>query len=132
MPGLAAKCTAIAGRAAVRIDLTGQERVELASRLRRRKVGREDPPEAEIVLLVPDGITNKAIARPLGITRVTVALWRERFAAKRLSDEPRSGAPKKLAMTRLPRWRQRRWRICPSRRRTRSPARWLARPAWRR
>src|SRR5215472_595709 len=39
---------------------------------------------------------NLAIAERLGITRVTVATWRGRFAAKRLQglrDEPRPGTP---------------------------------------
>src|SRR5881396_1296541 len=54
---------------------------------------------AEIVLLAADGATNLAIAEQLGVTRVTVATWRKRFAAKRLdglADEPRPGAPRKI------------------------------------
>ena len=54
---------------------------------------------AEIVLLAADGMSNQAIANRLGITRVTVATWRRRFAAKRLeglADEPRPGAPRKI------------------------------------
>ena len=54
---------------------------------------------AEIVLLAADGASNMAIAERLGITRVTVATWRKRFAAKRLdglADEPRPGAPRKI------------------------------------
>jgi transposase len=54
---------------------------------------------AEIVLLAADGMTNLAIAERLGITRVTVATWRGRFAARRLDglvDEPRPGAPRKI------------------------------------
>lgn len=89
----------MAGRAAVRIDLQEHERAELAARLRRRKVGRADAMRAEIVLLAADGVSNKAIAERLGITRVTVATWRTRFAARRfdgLTDEPRPGAPRKI------------------------------------
>jgi transposase len=51
------------------------------------------------VLLAADGTTNLAIAEQLGVTRVTVATWRKRFAAKRLeglADEPRPGAPRKI------------------------------------
>src|SRR5512132_2722642 len=54
---------------------------------------------AEIVLLAADGMTNLAIAERRGITRVTVATWRGRFAAGRLdslADEPRPGAPRKI------------------------------------
>ena len=51
------------------------------------------------MLLAADGQTNVAIAERLAITRLTVATWRKRFAAKRLDglvDEPRPGAPRKL------------------------------------
>jgi transposase len=87
----------MAGRAAVFIELTEAERAELASRLRRRKVGRGDAVRAGIVLLAADGLSNVAIAARLGITRVTVATWRKRFAVRRLDgllDEPRPGAPR--------------------------------------
>jgi transposase len=87
------------GRPAVRIELSEAERAELASRLRRRKVARADALRAEIVLLAAEGTSNMAIAEHLGITRVTVATWRNRFAAKRLDgllDEPRPGAPRTI------------------------------------
>src|SRR5512132_342193 len=85
--------------AAVRIELNDAERSELQARARRRKIARADAMRAEIVLLAADGMTNLAIAERLGITRVTVAMWRGRFAAKRLDglvDEPRPGAPRKI------------------------------------
>jgi transposase len=87
-------------RAAVRIELNEAERSELRARARRRKIARVDAMRAEIVLLAADGMTTLAIAERLGITRVTVAMWRGRFAAKRLDglvDEPRPGAPRKIA-----------------------------------
>lgn len=85
--------------AAVRIELTDGERRELETRTRRRKVARGDAMRAGIVLLAADGATNLAIAERLGVTRVTVATWRNRFAAKGmdgLADEPRPGAPRKI------------------------------------
>ena len=85
--------------AAVRIELSDAERSELRARARRRKIARADAMRAEIVLLAADGMTNLAIAERLGITRVTVATWRKRFAAGRLDglvDEPRPGAPRKI------------------------------------
>lgn len=84
---------------AVRIELNDAERSELQARARRRKIARADAMRAEIVLLAADGMTNLAIAERLGITRVTVATWRGRFAAGRLDglvDEPRPGAPRKI------------------------------------
>ena len=89
----------MAWRQAVRIELNDEERSELQARIRRRKIARSDAMRAEIVLLAADGITNLGIAEKLRITRVTVATWRTRFAAKRLDgllDEPRPGAPRKI------------------------------------
>ena len=86
-------------RAAVRIELSEVERSELKGRLRRRKIARADATRAEIVLLAADGRSNLAIAAQLGISRRTVATWRQRFAAKRvdgLVDEPRPGAPRTI------------------------------------
>ena len=85
--------------AAVRIELTDAERSELQARARRRKIARADAMRAEIILLAADGMTNLAITERLGITRVTVAMWRKRFAAKRLDglfDAPRPGAPRQI------------------------------------
>ena len=83
----------------MRIELNDTERSELQARARRHKIARADAMRAEIVLLAADGMTNLAIAERLGITRVTAAMWRRRFAAKRLDglvDEPRPGAPRKI------------------------------------
>ena len=89
----------MAWRSAVGIELDEAERCELAARTRRRKISRGDAMRAAIVLLAADGATNLAIAEQLGVTRVTVATWRKRLAAKRLdglADEPRPGAPRKI------------------------------------
>jgi transposase len=82
---------------AVQIELSEDEAAELSSRLRRRKVARADAMRAEIVLMAAQGATNLAIAERLGVTRVTAAAWRRRFAERRLDglrDEPRPGAPR--------------------------------------
>src|SRR5438876_8871701 len=89
----------MAWRSAVRIELDEAERRELEARTRRRKISRADAMRAEIVLLAADGTTNLAIAAQLGVSRLTVATWRQRFAAKRLdglADEPRPGAPRRI------------------------------------
>jgi transcriptional regulator with XRE-family HTH domain len=85
--------------AAVRIELSAEERRELGARSRRRKISRADALRAGIVLLAADGLTDLAVAERLGISRLTVATWRRRFATERLDglvDEPRPGAPRKL------------------------------------
>jgi hypothetical protein len=63
-------------------------------------VGRADAICAEIVLMSAQGVSNLAIAKRPGITRVTVATWRGRFAERRLDgslDEPRPGAPRTVS-----------------------------------
>jgi transposase len=90
--------------AAVRIELSAEERRALEARSRRRKIARADALRAGIVLLAADGLTNLAIAERLGISRLTVATWRRRFAAERLDglvDEPRPGAPRQLGDDRV-------------------------------
>src|ERR1700712_3198402 len=85
---------AMAWGKAVGIELTQAERHELERRSRRRKIGRADAIRAAIVLSAAEGLSNVAIAERIGVTRLTVALWRRRFAEARLeglSDEPRSG-----------------------------------------
>ena len=50
-------------------------------------------------LMAAAGESNTAIAARLGVTRMTVTTWRNRFAKRRLpglSDEPRPGAPRKI------------------------------------
>ena len=62
--------------AAVRIELSDEERRELAARSRRRKISRADALRAGIVLLAADGLTDLAIAERLGISRLMAATWR--------------------------------------------------------
>jgi hypothetical protein len=71
---------------AVKIILGDSERSELEMRARRRKIARVDAVRAEIVLLAADSMNNCAIAATLGVSRLTVGLWRKRFAKKRWSS----------------------------------------------
>src|SRR5260370_347735 len=86
----------MAWKSAVRIELDEAERRELEARTRRRKISRADAMRAEIVLLAADGTTNLASAAQLGVSRLTVGTWRQRFPAKRLAGlaaSPRPGTP---------------------------------------
>jgi len=60
---------------------------------------------ARIVLLAADGIQNKDIAQQLGVGRVLVSRWRERYAQSRLAgierDLPRGAPPSKVDVARL-------------------------------
>lgn len=92
----------MAGRgrvAAVAIELSEAERVELEGLANRRKTAQGLARRARIVLLAADGLQNKEIVACLGGDATTVGKWRRRFAERRcdgLYDEPRSGAPRKI------------------------------------
>lgn len=81
------------------IELTEAEREELV-RLSRKHTGAQGLAfRARIVLKAAEGMTNLRIAERLETTRATVAKWRDRFAASRLSgllDEPRPGRPREV------------------------------------
>lgn len=90
--------------AASEITLTDDERGTLERLVRRRKVSRGEAQRADIVLRAADGMNNCEIADAVGVTRQTVRIWRERFAADRLDgldDEPRCGAPRKIGDDRV-------------------------------
>ena len=88
-------------RVAPQILLSDAERAELhaaAANLRRGL-------RARIILLAAEGLQNKAIATHLGIGRVQVARWRDRYAQSRLAgiehDLPRGAPPVRVDVERL-------------------------------
>ena len=79
--------------------LTDAERRTLQGWASRRKTAQGLAQRARIVLMCAEGKTNVAVAAELGITRVTVGKWRNRFVTARfagLSDEPRPGVPRTI------------------------------------
>ena len=84
-------------RRACKIVLTEEERTTLERWVRSRRTEVRVVKRAEIVLAAAEGKQNKDIARELGTSRLTVGLWRSRFAEKRLpgitKDAPRGGRP---------------------------------------
>src|SRR5215216_7405405 len=82
------------------LNLSGAERAELEGWARRRKTAQALALRARIVLQAAAGLSNTAIAVDLGVAKHTVGKWRERFARLRsdgLLDEPRPGAPRRIA-----------------------------------
>ena len=77
------------------------DRSQLQGWIRRRKTGQALATRARIVLACAEpSSTNGGVAAALGVSRPTVALWRRRFAERGLGgllDEPRPGAPRKIA-----------------------------------
>ena len=88
------------GRKLEPLELSAEEREVLGNWARRRKTAQGLATRARIVLLADKGKSNSAIAEHLHLTRVTVGKWRSRFLEHRLdglTDEPRPGAPRKIA-----------------------------------
>ena len=72
------------------------ERAVLDRLVRARTSEQRLAQRARIVVRAADGIANKRIAAELGVTLMTVLLWRRRFEADRLAglrEAPRSGRP---------------------------------------
>ena len=92
-------------RVAPEIVLTEEEHAELAKLVRSTLSSVRLVQRARIVLLAADGIQNKDIAQQLGVGRVLVSRWRERYAQSRLAgierDLPRGAPPSKVDVARL-------------------------------
>jgi len=87
------------GRAKPLLVLTGDERETLERWARRPMTAQAVAQRARIVLRCATGQPNQVVARNMGVTRLTVGRWRQRFVTKRLDgllDEPRPGAPRKI------------------------------------
>jgi transposase len=84
-------------RRACQITPTDDDRTILERWSRSRSTEARLVERARIVLLAAEGRENKDIAAELGITRATVARWRDRFAARGVAgiekDAPRGGRP---------------------------------------
>ena len=92
-------------RVAPEIVLTDKEQTELKGLVRSKLTSVRLAQRARIVLLAADGLQNMEIAMQLGVGRVQVARWRERYAQSRLSgiehDLPRGAPPTKVDVARL-------------------------------
>lgn len=92
-------------RVAPTIELTDEQRDELTKLVRSGLTSVRLAQRAQIVLLAAQGLQNKDVADQLGIGRVQVARWRERYLQYGLAgiekDLPRGAAPMKVDVTRL-------------------------------
>jgi transposase len=89
-----------ANRPPLDIMLTDDERSILESYVRRRTTAQALALRAKIVLRCAAGGRTSDIAKEMRLHRNTVARWRSRFSEDRISglhDEPRPGAPRKIA-----------------------------------
>jgi transposase len=83
-------------RIASQINLTIEEKAELAKWVRSHKIEKRFSERAQIILMAGQGKINKEIASELSTREATVGKWRGRFSKLRmlgLQDVPRSGKP---------------------------------------
>ncbi|MNF82890.1 hypothetical protein D3C84_652010 [compost metagenome] len=92
-------------RVAAEIVLTEEERDELQAVVRSRLTSVRLALRAQIVLMASDGQQNKDIAVQLGIGRIQVSRWRQRYIESGLAgierDLPRGSPPAKVDVVRL-------------------------------
>jgi transposase-like protein len=74
-------------RVAPAIELTDEQEVELTRLARSKRTSVRLAQRAQIVLLAAQGLQNKDIAEQLGVGRVQVARWRERYLESGLQPE---------------------------------------------
>ena len=92
-------------RVAPTIVLTAEQQHELTRLSRSKRTSVRLAQRARIVLLAAQGLQNKDIAEQLGIGRVQVARWRERYLERGLQgierDLPRGAPPVKVDVAKL-------------------------------
>jgi len=92
-------------RVAPAIELTDEQETELTRLARSKRTSVRLAQRAQIVLLAARGLQNKDIAEQLGVGRVQVARWRERYLESGLQgierDLPRGAPPVKVDVARL-------------------------------
>ena len=92
-------------RVALQIELTNEELAELTKLARSKRTSVRLALRARIVLLAAQGLQNTDIATQVGVGRVQVSRWRERYAQSRLAgierDLPRGAPPVRVDVARL-------------------------------
>ncbi len=92
-------------RAAAPITLTDEERTKLTQLARSRTASVRLAVRAQIILRAAKGESNEAIAETLGVGRVQVGRWRQRYAQGGLAaiakDRPRGGRPVRVDSARI-------------------------------
>src|SRR2546423_9696810 len=85
---------------ATRLGVAARDRVQLTAWGRAATTRRSLAERARIILLSAEGLSAAAIADRLGMVRLTVYEWRERYrhhGVGGLCDRPRPGQPSRLS-----------------------------------
>ena len=91
-------------RPAIPIVLTDDEQSALTTWSRSRTAPARRVTRARIVLLAAGGLQNQAIAQKLELNRITVRLWRQRFAVMRLPGIEQESEGRGRKATKRRRW----------------------------
>jgi len=87
------------------VELSQEQEAQLAKLARSTRTSVRRSRRARIVLLAVQGLQNKEIAEQLGLGRVQVDRWRERYAHNGLEgverDLPRGASPLKVDVQKL-------------------------------
>lgn len=87
------------GRPKAKLEVSDQQRKQLAAIVRRTSSSQSHVMRARIVLECAKGVDSEEVAEQLGTTGQTVGKWRRRFIADGLEglfDAPRLGAPRSV------------------------------------
>ena len=92
-------------RVAPVVELSEEQEAELIKLVRSKRTSLRLSQRAHIVLLAAQGLQNKDIAQRLGVGRVQVSRWRERYVQSGLEgierDLPRGAPPTKVDVQKL-------------------------------
>ena len=89
----------MANRAAPALTVRDGDLVELTRMTRSSSIRAGLAQRARIVLAAAQGLANERIAQQVGVSKVTVLMWRDRYqryGIAGLSDAPRSGRPRRV------------------------------------
>jgi transposase len=81
------------------VVLNEGDREELERRVRAHTSSQREVRRARVVLMAADGVSNRQIAKAVGIDQIYVGVWRKRYVAdglKGLEDRPRAGRPRRF------------------------------------